>query len=105
MYFEDNVEDLVLLKYDTSLAKYLDAKYLSYLFGYLCGGKLRCGVVRVVELDFEYVRNVLNYYLDVEVVEFGLKKKCKCNDKREIGLDLRVNNKFKKGNFKKKFGG
>ena len=104
-HFEDNAEDLALLKHDTSLAKHPDAKHLSHLPGYLRGGKSRRGAARVVEPDSEHARNALNYHLDVEVAEFGSKKKRKRNDKRETGPDLRVNNKFKKGNFKKKSGG
>ena len=104
-HFEDNAEDLALLKHDTSLAKHPDAKHLSHLPGYLRGGKSRRGAARVVEPDSEHVKNASNYHLDVEVAEFGSKKKRKRNDKRETGPDLRVNNKFKKGNFKKKSGG
>jgi len=99
-HFEDNAEDLALLKHDTSLAKHPDAKHLSHLPGYLRGSKRR-GEARVVEADSTHAKAAANYQLDVDVAEFGSKKKRKRNDRRETGPDLRVKHKFK-ANFKKK---
>ena len=101
-HFEDNAEDLALLKHDTSLAKHPDAKHLSHLPGYLRGKKSKRGDARQVEPDSKHAKDAANYHLDVDVAEFGSKKKRKRSDKRETGPDLRVKNKFKKGNFKKK---
>ena len=99
-HFEDNAEDLALLKHDTSLAKHPDAKHLSHLPGYLRGSKRR-GEARAVEADSKHVKAAANYQLDVDVAEFGSKKKRKRSDRRETGPDLRVKHKFK-ANFKKK---
>ena len=104
-HFEDNAEDLALLKHDTSLAKHPDAKHLSHLPGYLRGSKSKRGDAKHVEPDSKHTKDAANYHLDVDVAEFGSKKKRKRNDRRETGPDLRVKNKFKKGNFKKKSAG
>jgi len=100
-HFEDNAEDLALLKHDTSLSKHPDAKHLSHLPGYLRGKKN--SKAREVEPDSRQTKAAANYHLDVEVAEFGSKKKRKRNDKRETGPDLRVK-KFKKAFVKKKAG-
>jgi len=104
-HFEDNAEDLALLKHDTSLAKHPDAKHLSHLPGYLRGSKSKRGDAKHVEPDSKHAKDAANYHLDVDVAEFGSKKKRKRNDRRETGPDLRVKNKFKKGNFKKNSAG
>ena len=104
-HFEDKAEDLALLKHDTSLAKHPDAKHLSHLPGYLRGSKSKRGDAKHVEPDSKHTKDAANYHLDVDVAEFGSKKKRKRNDRRETGPDLRVKNKFKKGNFKKKSAG
>lgn len=104
-HFEDNAEDLALLKHDTSLAKHPDAKHLSHLPGYLRGSKSKRGDAKHVEPDSKHAKDAANYHLDVDVAEFGSKKKRKRNDRRETGPDLRIKNKFKKGNFKKKSAG
>jgi ATP-dependent RNA helicase DDX56/DBP9 len=100
-HFEDNAEDLALLKHDTSLSKHPDAKHLSHLPGYLRGKKN--SKAKEVEPDSRQTKAAANYHLDVEVAEFGSKKKRKRNDKRETGPDLRVK-KFKKAFVKKKAG-
>jgi ATP-dependent RNA helicase DDX56/DBP9 len=100
-HFEDNAEDLALLKHDTSLAKHPDAKHLSHLPGYLRGNKSKRG--RDVETDSPATKAAVDFQLDVDVAEFGSKKKRKRNDRRETGPDLRVKN-FKKPFVKKKAG-
>ena len=99
-HFEDNADDLALLKHDSSLSKNPDAKHLSHLPGYLRGTKKR-GDSRAVEPDSKHAKAAANYQLDVDVAEFGSKKKRKRSDKRETGPDLRQKHKFK-GGFKKK---
>jgi len=101
-HFEDNPEDLALLKHDVSLSKHPDAKHLSHLPGYLRGAGKPRGAPRVVEPDTQHAKDAATYRLDVDVAEFGSKKKRKRSDKRETGPDLRVKSDKFKSNFAKK---
>jgi len=104
-HFEDNPEDLALLKHDVSLAKHPDAKHLSHLPGYLRGAGKKRGAPKSVNPDSQHAKDAATYHLDVDVAEFGSKKKRKRSDKRETGPDLRIKpDKFKYKQKKKSAG-
>ncbi|CAL6336731.1 unnamed protein product [Bathycoccus prasinos] len=88
-HFEENPDDLNLLRHDSSISKRDDAnKHLSHLPAYLRNAskkKRKKNAINAVETEDGDEAKWAAMRLDVDVAEFGQKKKRRRKDKREGG--------------------
>lgn len=88
-HFEENPDDLSLLRHDSSISKRDDAnKHLSHLPAYLRNAskkKRKKNAINAVETEDGDEAKWAAMRLDVDVAEFGQKKKRRRKDKREGG--------------------